>query len=154
MCWNCVKHIGDILKVTPGPFPPSLCQRCHLRVADLQPLQFSIFHPDGVWRQNAAAETNCPGKEATISHKKMLEYCSKHQPTPAGVILCVQRVEEQTVHDGSLLLSWRHLQQGSGAERHAAQLVSWRPERQIKDSCLKDRNTGSNREQPQVKSHR
>lgn len=125
------KHIGDILKVTPGPFPPCLppslppsasVVTCGWQISSPFSLASSIQTEFG--GKTRLRKLTVLDKKATISHKHMLEYCSKHQPTPAGVILCVQRVEEQTVHDGSLLLSWRHLQQGSGTERHAAQLVS------------------------------
>lgn len=92
-------------------------------MADLQPLQLGILHPDRVWRQNSAAETNRPGKKGKTKPSELLEYSSKHLEAPAGLVLGVQCVEEQTVDDLSLLVDWRHLQQGSSAELHAPQLV-------------------------------
>ena len=41
-------------------------------------------------------------------------------------VLCVQRVEEQTVNDLPLLVCRSHLQQRRGAELHTAGFISWK----------------------------
>lgn len=56
------------------------------------------------------------------------------------VVLCVQRVEEQTVNDLPLLVCRSHLQQRRGAEIHTARFISWKTENKGTERMSKKNN--------------